>query len=45
MKDLSVVVPVYNESEVIEFVIDRMVQSFKNLKIDFELIVYNDGQR
>ena len=43
MKELSVVVPVYNESEVIEFVIDEWFNHLKGLKIDFEFIVYNDG--
>ena len=43
MKDLCVVVPVYNESEVIEFVIDEWSNHLKDLKIDFELVAYNDG--
>ena len=43
MKELSIIVPVYNESEVIKSVLDQWVNHLYNLKIDFELIVYNDG--
>lgn len=45
MKDLTIVVPVYNEDEVIKSVLLNWVRFLKNLNIDFEIIVYNDGSK
>lgn len=45
MKDLTIIVPVYNEDEVIKSVLMNWVSFLKDLNIDFEIIVYNDGSK
>ena len=45
MKDLTIIVPVYNEDEVIKSVLVNWVSFLKDLNIDFEIIVYNDGSK
>lgn len=45
MKDLSVVIPVYNEEDIIRKVIDDWVETLIDLSIDYELIILNDGSR
>ena len=43
MKDLIVVIPAYNEEEIIEFVIKDWVFHLNRLNIDFQINIYNDG--
>ena len=43
MIQLIAVIPVYNEDEIIEKVLIDWLNVFKNLGIDFEIHVYNDG--
>lgn len=43
MKDLIIIMPVYNEEGSIEAVVHKWMVLFRALKIDFELHVYNDG--
>ncbi len=44
-KDLSIVMPVYNEESCIEVVVEKWVQSIRSLNINFDLNIYNDGSR
>ena len=39
----SIIVPVYNESESINFVVEEIFSTMKLCKNNFELIVVNDG--
>jgi dolichol-phosphate mannosyltransferase len=43
MKDLIVVIPAYNEEEIIEFVIKDWIYHLNKLDINFQINVYNDG--
>ena len=43
MSYLSVIMPVYNEDEVIIKVLTEWILELRRLKIDFELRIYNDG--
>ncbi len=43
MKELTVVMPVYNEEEVISVVLNDWIKELRRLGIDFELCIYNDG--
>ena len=43
MKDLIVVIPAYREEEIIEHVIKDWHLKLTSLKIDFKIIVYDDG--
>ena len=45
MKDLTVVMPVYNEEEIISVVIEDWIENLKKLKIDFIIKTYNDGSK
>jgi glycosyltransferase involved in cell wall biosynthesis len=45
MPELTVVMPVYNEDEIISFVIQDWIGKLRELKIDFILRVYNDGSK
>ena len=45
MPELTVVMPVYNEEEIISFVIQDWIKELRELKIDFILRVYNDGSK
>jgi len=45
MLELTVVIPVYNEEEIISFVIQDWISELRGLKIDFTIKVYNDGSR
>ena len=42
-RELIIVIPVYNEAQIIQTVIKDWVTTLRGLKIDFELKVYNDG--
>ncbi len=41
--DLIVVIPVYNEEEIIRFVIEDWVKCLDELKINYRIKLYNDG--
>ena len=43
--ELSVVIPVYNEEEIISMVIDNWIEKLNQLKINHEIHLYNDGSR
>lgn len=43
MKDLVVVIPAYSEEEIIEHVIKDWHQKLTSLKIDFKIVVFDDG--
>jgi dolichol-phosphate mannosyltransferase len=45
MRELAVVMPVYNEEECIVDVVKSWRSEFKRLKIDAEIIVLNDGSK
>jgi glycosyltransferase involved in cell wall biosynthesis len=45
MKDLILVVPVYNEEGAIEAVVRSWYDTCERLEIDFEIRLYNDGSR
>lgn len=42
---LAVVMPAYNEEQVIERTVNEWLVELRNLKMDFELHVYNDGSK
>ena len=41
--DLSIIIPAYNEEESIEPLVDCIYENLKNKKIDFEIILIDDG--
>jgi polyisoprenyl-phosphate glycosyltransferase len=43
--ELSIVIPMYNESENIEYLYKKIISSIEKLKISFEVICINDGSR
>lgn len=45
MKELAIIMPVYNEEGSIETVVEKWVALFRAESIDFELHVYNDGSK
>lgn len=45
MKELALIMPVYNEEEILENVINDWTNVFEGLDIDFEILAYNDGSR
>lgn len=45
LKELIIVIPIYNEEAIIQTVIKDWVMTLRNLKIDFELRAYNDGSK
>lgn len=45
MKDLIVVMPVYNEEGAIGAVLEKWHQALSSLEIDFEIHAYNDGSK
>ena len=44
-KELALVIPVYNEADIIGVVIEDWTQALRQLSIDFELRLYNDGSK
>ncbi|MBF0300840.1 MAG: glycosyltransferase, partial [Oligoflexia bacterium] len=44
-KELKMVMPVYNEEGAVGEVIKKWALKFQELKIDYEIHVYNDGSR
>ena len=45
MRDLAVIIPVYNEDEIIDVVIRDWTKILSNLGIDFTIFAYNDGSK
>tara|TARA_B100000073_G_C23739523_1_gene573310 strand:+ start:203 stop:1162 length:960 start_codon:yes stop_codon:yes gene_type:complete len=45
IKDISIVIPVYNESESIGYLLDEIVNTMKVNNLKYELIVINDGSK
>lgn len=43
--DLSIVVPVFNEEEIIEQLVSRMAAAAKSITEDYEIIFVNDGSK
>lgn len=43
--ELIVIMPVYNEDEIVSTVINKWLSELQNLRIDHELHVYNDGSK
>jgi dolichol-phosphate mannosyltransferase len=43
--ELAVILPIYNEEEIIGEVIDGWVRELERLQIDFEIHAYNDGSK
>jgi dolichol-phosphate mannosyltransferase len=43
MSDLAVIVPIYNEEEIIESVINEWIWELDKLDIDYKIFAYNDG--
>ena len=41
--ELSVVIPVYNEEDIISMVIDNWIEKLNQLNINYEIHLYNDG--
>jgi len=44
-KELKIVVPVYNEQEIITTVIKKWTKLLSDMRIDYEFRVYNDGSK
>jgi len=42
---ISIIIPVYNESESIGFLLDEVINVMSLHKFNFELIVVNDGSK
>ena len=42
---ISIIVPVFNESESIGFLLDEVINVMSSHKFNFELIVVNDGSK
>ncbi len=43
MHDISIIIPAFNEEDIISNTIERVVEYFKKLGIKFELIIVDDG--
>lgn len=43
MEKLAVIVPVYNEEAIIEFVVKEWLNTLNKLNIEYQIFVYNDG--
>ena len=42
---ISIIIPVFNESESIGFLVDEIINVMSFYKFNFELIVVNDGSK
>ena len=42
-KELGVIIPVYNESEIIKKTIDDITRVLTQLNLNFDIHIYNDG--
>ena len=45
LKELAVIIPVYNEAAIIAAVLQKWYAKLSGLQIDFEIHVYNDGSK
>ncbi|HLE12900.1 MAG: hypothetical protein A2504_13280 [Bdellovibrionales bacterium RIFOXYD12_FULL_39_22] len=45
LRDLIVIIPVYNEEAAIEIVLSSWAKKLEEMKIDYQIHVYNDGSR
>lgn len=45
MENLAVIMPIYNEEEIIETVINNWIYELDKLEIDYKLFAYNDGSK
>lgn len=45
MENLAVVMPVYNEEEIVKSVIEKWCLELDKLNIDYKLLAYNDGSK
>ena len=45
MRDLTVVIPAYNEEKNIEAALDSVIGAVSGVADDYEIIVVNDGSR
>ncbi len=45
MKDLNVIIPLYNEEKIIKTVLEKWCSLFESLHIDYMIYVYNDGSK
>lgn len=45
MENLAVIIPVYNEEEIIETVINEWIFELDKLNIDYKIFAYNDGSK
>lgn len=45
MSELTVVMPVYNEEEIIDVVVLDWIQTLRSMDIDFNINLYNDGSK
>ena len=43
MKELVVIIPAYNEEDIIDYVINDWHSKLNSLKINFKLVIYDDG--
>ena len=42
---ISIIIPVFNESESIGYLLDEVVNVMNNNKLNFEIVVVNDGSQ
>lgn len=45
MKDLVLILPIYNEESSIEFVINQWIEELNKYNIDYDIYAYNDGSK
>lgn len=45
MENLAVIIPIFNEEEIVESVISNLVYELTKLKIDYKIFAYNDGSK
>ena len=44
-KELTVVIPVYNEEEIIQEVVNDWVSTLTKMQIEYDINIYNDGSK
>lgn len=45
MENLAVIIPIFNEEEIAEYVINNLVYELTKLEIDYKIFTYNDGSK